>query len=106
MRMENKFHYLKLGSKDMVQRKFINFTDFITLKGDGVDYTEKLQQLKIETLCFLNIPSYASGTNPWGHPSSEDKVWACTNRYREIRNGMKDKGLCIVTDSAIYLDVR
>eukprot|EP00731_Ephydatia_muelleri_P029976 Em0021g499a len=72
-RIENKFHYTKLGSKDMVQRKFINLTDHITLKGDGVDYTEKLQQLKIETLCFLNIPSYAAGTNPWGNPSTEDK---------------------------------
>uniref|UniRef100_A0A674BMB7 Diacylglycerol kinase n=1 Tax=Salmo trutta TaxID=8032 RepID=A0A674BMB7_SALTR len=36
---------------------------------DGTDLTSKVQDLKLQCLVFLNIPSYCAGTKPWGHPS-------------------------------------
>ncbi len=46
----------------------------VTSQGDGEDLTSKIRQLKLESICLLNIPSYGSGTNPWGNPSSRDQV--------------------------------
>jgi hypothetical protein len=30
--------------------------------------TSMIRQLRLEAICFLNIPSYGSGNNPWGSP--------------------------------------
>ncbi|KAL5475850.1 hypothetical protein EMCRGX_G025720 [Ephydatia muelleri] len=71
-RLKNKFFYTRLGGKNIMQRKFANLTDSIELEGDGVDLTEQIRDLKLEAILLLNIPSYASGTNPWGSPSGRD----------------------------------
>ena len=41
---------------------------------DGEDLTQKIRNLHLEAIVFQNIPSYGSGLNPWGTPSSRDKV--------------------------------
>lgn len=70
---KNKFFYFKAGGKDLVLRKFSSMTDHITIWCDGEDLTPQIRSLRLEAICFLNIPSYGAGTNPWGTPSSRDK---------------------------------
>ena len=41
---------------------------------DGVDLTSRVRQSKLTSLLFLNIPHYASGTTPWGHPGSHSSL--------------------------------
>lgn len=43
-------------------------------QGDGEDLTDRIRQLRLEALCFLNIPSHGGGTNPWGTPPTRDQV--------------------------------
>jgi len=45
------------------------------MQGDGDNLTDKIKSLRLEAICFLNIPSYGAGTNPWGNPSSRDRVF-------------------------------
>jgi diacylglycerol kinase (ATP) len=52
----------------LLQRKFATLTDNIRIIGDGYDMTSMIRQLRLEAICFLNIPSYGSGNNPWGSP--------------------------------------
>jgi diacylglycerol kinase (ATP) len=73
-RMKNKFYYTKLGGKDLLQRKFADLADYIKIIGDGIDLTPRIQAQRLEAICFLNIPSYGAGTNPWGTPSSHTKL--------------------------------
>jgi diacylglycerol kinase (ATP) len=71
-RIRNKFFYTKMGGKDILQRKFADLTDYITIVGDGVDLTPRIRAQRLEAICFLNIPSHGAGTNPWGTPPSRD----------------------------------
>uniref|UniRef100_A0A1I8IXP4 diacylglycerol kinase (ATP) n=1 Tax=Macrostomum lignano TaxID=282301 RepID=A0A1I8IXP4_9PLAT len=36
---------------------------------DGVDYTERIKELKLTSLLFLNITKYGAGAAPWGNPA-------------------------------------
>ena len=47
---------------------------FFFLQCDGDEYTSQIRALRLEAICFLNIPSYGAGTNPWGTPSSRDVI--------------------------------
>jgi diacylglycerol kinase (ATP) len=67
-RFKNKFFYSRLAGQDLLQRKFATLTDNIRIIGDGYDMTSMIRQLRLEAICFLNIPSYGSGNNPWGSP--------------------------------------
>ena len=68
-RLRNKMFYGQAGGKDLLQRKWKDLCNYITLECDGVDYTQRLRDLKIHSLLFLNIPSYGGGTRPWGGSS-------------------------------------
>lgn len=68
-RLRNKMFYGQAGGKDLLQRKWKDLCNYITLECDGVDYTQRLKDLKIHSLLFLNIPSYGGGTRPWGGSS-------------------------------------
>lgn len=48
---------------------------YCMLQADGEDLTEKVRNLKLEAICFLNITSYGSGANAWGNPSPRDRVF-------------------------------
>ena len=48
----------------------MSFSHFASLQCDGVSYTETLKRRSIEAVAFLNIGSYAAGTNPWGTRSA------------------------------------
>lgn len=63
--MRNKFFYGQAGTKDLLQRKWKDLCNYITLKCDGVDLTNKLKELRVHSLLFLNINSYGGGTRPW-----------------------------------------
>ncbi|KAL3278740.1 hypothetical protein HHI36_016269 [Cryptolaemus montrouzieri] len=77
-RIKNKMFYGQLGGKDLLQRKWKNLADFVTLECDGVDFTPKLKELRVHAIVFLNIASYGGGTHPWNQamgktqPSTED----------------------------------
>ncbi|RWS26051.1 eye-specific diacylglycerol kinase-like protein, partial [Leptotrombidium deliense] len=65
-RLRNKMFYGQAGGKDLLQRKWKDLHNYISLECDGVDLTQRLRDLKIHSLLFLNIPSYGGGTRPWG----------------------------------------
>lgn len=64
-RLRNKMFYGQAGGKDLLQRKWKDLCNYITLECDGVDLTQRLKDLKVHSLLFLNIPSYGGGTRPW-----------------------------------------
>lgn len=80
-RLRNKMFYGQAGGKDLLQRKWKDLCNYITLECDGVDLTQRLKDLKVHSLLFLNIASYGGGTRPWAGsspiyetPSTDDKL--------------------------------
>eukprot|EP00057_Strongylocentrotus_purpuratus_P007050 XP_011661524.1 PREDICTED: diacylglycerol kinase iota [Strongylocentrotus purpuratus] len=69
-RFRNKMYYARAGGTDLLKRASKDLTKKITLECDGVDFTSRIQELKLHCLLFLNIPKYGAGTTPWGNPSS------------------------------------
>ncbi|XP_069131451.1 diacylglycerol kinase zeta-like isoform X1 [Argopecten irradians] len=69
-RFWNKMFYAGAGGRDMLKRSWKGLADHIQLICDGKDLTNKVQEMKLHCLLFLNIPRYASGTTPWGNPNS------------------------------------
>ncbi|KAJ8032548.1 Diacylglycerol kinase zeta [Holothuria leucospilota] len=69
-RFMNRMYYAKMGGTDILKRQSKDLTKHVILECDGFDYTNKLKELKIHCLLFLNITKYGGGTSPWGTPSS------------------------------------
>lgn len=69
-RLKNKMFYGQAGGKDLLQRKWKDLCNYVTLECDGQDYTAKLREHKVHSILFLNIPSYGGGTRPWGNPGT------------------------------------
>ncbi|XP_040079014.1 eye-specific diacylglycerol kinase isoform X4 [Ixodes scapularis] len=69
-RLKNKMFYGQAGGKDLLQRKWKDLCNYVTLECDGQDYTGKLREHKVHSILFLNIPSYGGGTRPWGNPGT------------------------------------
>lgn len=61
--------YFGSGGRDFVKRTMKDLTDHIQVECDGVNISQKLKDLKIHCLLFLNIPKYCAGATPWGNPS-------------------------------------
>ncbi|CAI9735816.1 diacylglycerol kinase zeta-like isoform X6 [Octopus vulgaris] len=68
-RFRNKMFYAGAGGRDMLKRSMKGLVDNIKIECDGSDLTQKMKDLKLHCLLFLNIPKYAGGTTPWGHPN-------------------------------------
>lgn len=68
-RLRNKMFYGQAGGKDLLQRKWKDLCNYVSLRCDGVDLTPKLKELKVHSLLFLNINSYSGGTRPWASNS-------------------------------------
>lgn len=69
--LKNKLMYLNESRKylnDFARAKLWNLSSYIRLICDGENLTDSIKNC--HTLLVLNIPGYASGTNPWGKPSS------------------------------------
>ncbi|CAF3337328.1 unnamed protein product [Rotaria sp. Silwood1] len=69
--LKNKLMYLNESRKylnDFARSKLWNLRSYIRLICDGENLTDSIKNC--HTLLVLNIPGYASGTNPWGKPSS------------------------------------
>ena len=64
-RLRNKMFYGQAGGKDLLQRKWKDLSEFVTIECDGKDITTKLRAEKVHAVLFLNIPSYGGGTHPW-----------------------------------------
>ncbi|CAH1154987.1 unnamed protein product, partial [Phaedon cochleariae] len=77
-RLRNKMFYGQMGGKDLLKRKWKDLADFVSLECDGQNITQKLKDLRVHAIVFLNIPSYGGGTKPWNRslggiePSTED----------------------------------
>ncbi|XP_071942774.1 diacylglycerol kinase zeta-like isoform X4 [Antedon mediterranea] len=69
-RLRNKLYYARVGGSDFLKRSSKDLTKQITVECDGVDLTQKIQDLKIHCLVFLNISKYGAGCSPWGNPST------------------------------------
>ncbi|KAK7497166.1 hypothetical protein BaRGS_00011460 [Batillaria attramentaria] len=69
-RFRNKMFYAGAGGRDLLKRSWKGFADHLHVECDGVDITQKIQDLKLHCLVILNIPRYASGTLPWGNPNA------------------------------------
>ncbi|XP_052239926.1 diacylglycerol kinase zeta-like isoform X7 [Dreissena polymorpha] len=69
-RFRNKMFYAGAGGRDMLKRSWRGFSEHIRLICDGVDFTQKIVDMKLHSLLFLNIPRYSSGTLPWGNPNA------------------------------------
>ncbi|XP_059141067.1 diacylglycerol kinase zeta-like [Physella acuta] len=69
-RFRNKMFYAGAGGRDLLKRSWKGFAEHIKLECDGVDLTQKIQDMKLHCLLILNIPRYASGTLPWGNPNA------------------------------------
>lgn len=64
-RLRNKMFYGQAGGKDLLQRKWKDLSNYVTLYCDGQDMTPRLKELKVHSVLFLNISSYGGGTRPW-----------------------------------------
>ncbi|XP_071846797.1 diacylglycerol kinase zeta-like isoform X4 [Apostichopus japonicus] len=69
-RFMNRMYFARVGGTDILKRQSKDLTKHVILECDGFDYTNKLRELKIHCLLFLNISKYGGGTAPWGTPSS------------------------------------
>lgn len=93
-RVKNKYFYTRIGGEAIVKRKYIDLYKCIeSFVCDGTDLTARIRELKPSSIVFLNIPLYASGTSPWGNPSSENYLpQSCDDGYLEIV-GLTSKSL-------------
>lgn len=66
--------YGQAGGKDLLQRKWKDLSEFVTLECDGKDITAKLREQKVHAVLFLNIPSYGGGTHPWNRAHGQDQA--------------------------------
>lgn len=69
--LKNKLMYLNESRKylnDFARSKMWGLSSYIRLICDGENLTDSIKNC--HTLLVLNIPGYASGTNPWGKSSS------------------------------------
>jgi len=71
-RLRNKMFYGQCGGKDLLQRRWKDLTEYVTIECDGKDITPKLRSEKCHAVLFLNIPSYGGGTHPWSGQSATD----------------------------------
>lgn len=70
----NQAYYGYTGAKLLPQGKWKNLVSFVKIVCDGVDLAEKLQASKAEAIIFLNIPSYAGGTNVWKNSEKVNSI--------------------------------
>jgi len=66
-RLRNKMFYGQAGGKDLLQRRWKDLSDHVTIVCDDTDITPKLREHKVHAILFLNIPSYGGGTHPWAN---------------------------------------
>ncbi|XP_076466864.1 diacylglycerol kinase zeta-like [Babylonia areolata] len=69
-RFRNKMFYAGAGGRDLLKRSWKGFAEHIQVECDGIEITQKIQDLKLHCLLILNIPRYAGGTLPWGNPNA------------------------------------
>eukprot|EP00123_Amoebidium_parasiticum_P011397 comp20688_c0_seq1/m.26928 comp20688_c0_seq1/g.26928 ORF comp20688_c0_seq1/g.26928 comp20688_c0_seq1/m.26928 type:complete len:746 (-) comp20688_c0_seq1:686-2923(-) len=71
-RWGNKLFYGVEGGKQMLFKNDCkDFYKHVTLTCDNTDFTKVLSENKLQGIVFLNISSYAGGTNPWGWKQGE-----------------------------------
>lgn len=62
----NKIEYARNYSKDLINQSCKKLIQSIKVfECDGLDCRERIKELNCHSIVFLNIPSYASGKNPW-----------------------------------------
>eukprot|EP01137_Pigoraptor_chileana_P003715 Opistho-2@44325 len=71
-RIGNKMYYGVVGGMDILKHSMKDLYKSVTLTCDDQDYTSLILKEKLEGIVFLNIPSYAGGTNPWGNRDGDN----------------------------------
>jgi len=71
-RIGNKMFYARASVLEYLTSKTNDLSKHLTIYCDGKNYTHRIRELKPVCILFLNIPRYASGTNPWGHPTGTE----------------------------------
>ncbi|XP_064629460.1 diacylglycerol kinase zeta-like isoform X4 [Lineus longissimus] len=74
-RFRNKMFYAGAGGRDLLKRSWKDLAEHVKIECDGVDITQKIKDLKLHCILFLNIPKYGAGTVPWGNPSSTNSAF-------------------------------
>ena len=95
--LKNKLMYFNQSCKylnDFSRSKMWSLHSYIRLICDDKDLTDAIRYC--HTLLFLNIPAYASGTNPWGNSSTD----AATTSDRFVQQDFSDGMIEVVGLSA------
>jgi hypothetical protein len=82
--LKNKLMYLNESRKylnDFARSKMWNLSSYIRLICDGENLTDSIKNC--HTLLVLNIPGYASGTNPWGKTSTNNSSSSSTTIQKD-----------------------
>ncbi|GFR31399.1 eye-specific diacylglycerol kinase, partial [Trichonephila clavata] len=90
-RFRNKMFYGQAGGKDLIQRKWKDLCNYVTLECDGQDMTSKLKEMKVHSILFLNISNYGGGTKPWG-----------TSGFSQFQSPATDDGMIEVIGLTTY----
>ena len=97
--LKNKFMYLNESCKyldEFARAGMWNLGSYIRLICDGHDLTDDIRDC--HTLVILNIPGYASGTNPWGNSSfmSSNDLFGCISANNFDQQDFGDKKIEVV----------
>eukprot|EP00123_Amoebidium_parasiticum_P010057 comp19864_c0_seq1/m.23995 comp19864_c0_seq1/g.23995 ORF comp19864_c0_seq1/g.23995 comp19864_c0_seq1/m.23995 type:complete len:706 (-) comp19864_c0_seq1:1044-3161(-) len=84
-RLGNKLYYGLQGGKQMIAKNVSKeLYKHVSLVCDGRDYDAELSEKRLQGIVFLNIPSYAGGTNPWGVKRSEENLQSLDDGQIEV----------------------
>jgi hypothetical protein len=94
--LKNKLMYLNESRKylnDFARSKMWNLSSYIRLICDGENFTDSIKNC--HTLLVLNIPGYASGTNPWGKTSTNSSspsinIQKDSDSFEQVSTGSVD----------------
>ncbi|CAF0919439.1 unnamed protein product, partial [Didymodactylos carnosus] len=87
-RIVNQLAYGCISCGTFIDRRYLcgNIANYFELVVDGRSIDDEMHRFRPDAICFLNIASYAAGTNPW--QGVYDRLWCARSapdddRFRE-----------------------
>uniref|UniRef100_A0A1I8JHJ4 Diacylglycerol kinase n=1 Tax=Macrostomum lignano TaxID=282301 RepID=A0A1I8JHJ4_9PLAT len=68
-RLRNIMFYAGEGSRSIIKRPWRELSQVVNLECDSVNMTDRIRELRVNSILFLNIPKYSAGAMPWGNPT-------------------------------------
>ncbi|PAA52374.1 hypothetical protein BOX15_Mlig006409g1 [Macrostomum lignano] len=68
-RLRNMMFYAGEGSRSILRRPWRDLSQVVLLECDGANLTDRIRELRVTSILFLNIPKYSAGAMPWGNPT-------------------------------------